>query len=100
VSVTPSQRIKKDQGLRDSLVCSGEGRDSYKSPTWPKKVRVRTGTRARRNAIDVSSLCDCSVATLAQFSHAGPVHGASITGSFPFVSIGVFVFTAYLLNDR
>lgn len=35
---------------------------------------------------------------MAQFSHAGPVHGASITGSFPFVSIGVFVFI-YYLND-
>ncbi|OGI18218.1 MAG: hypothetical protein A3J06_00180 [Candidatus Moranbacteria bacterium RIFCSPLOWO2_02_FULL_48_19] len=49
----------------------------YKSPIWPKKVRLMTGTSASKNAMLISSFCVASSAAFAQVSHCAAACGDS-----------------------
>jgi hypothetical protein len=74
----------------------------YKRPTWPKKVRLMTGTRASKNAKLISSFCLASRAVFMQCGQSGvPSAGAGESVPVPVsvgdsstigVSIGYFVF--------
>src|SRR3972149_8483130 len=73
----------------------------YKSPIWPKKVRLMTGTSASKNAMLISSFCVASSAAFAQVSHCAAAFGDSGgPGSFFFFSPFFFFFIFFCSPER